>query len=605
MATRGRTIGCTTLLIVAVVAAVIGPLGGSGFGGTGAAVLDFSQCASGTGVDSGCPEGWINGILHASNSHYREGQVVPQRLILRLPGGSPAAGRTIALQYQTRKGDVHAYDSLATWNLTQDAAGRCDGLADADCPGGDASRFPIPDDPTEVPPAALTGAMTASHMIPAGAGRQMTMFGGTITDVSVPSHANAAGSGADDATVVVTYEVADTAAPRTVELLFGAHLAAALGAQGWGNALGASSISGGPYHARVVAVDGEAVGARDNQIMGATVGHPSIATTPVPSAGIVGTVVHDTASVSGGIAPSGTVTFALYPPDDPGCSAAPVFTSAVPLVAGSASSAEYVTTTAGIYRWIATYSGDAANASAAGGCDEEPVFITKAVPTMGTVPDPVLAVVGELIRDTATLDGGFSPAGEITFLLYSPADPTCQGEPVFTSTGSIADGRAVSGSYVVTEPGTYHWVATYAGDDVNEAAAGACADEPVSVAAADTSTGSDGGGDTTDGGGDDGASTDTGSGNAETDGADSQAEAGSADADANDGSGTSAQASDDADALAESKVLGRMMVAGDTAGTLPRTGSDALGLAVSGLGLVGIGAIMLASVRRRRHAGQH
>src|SRR3990172_2575369 len=54
---------------------------------TEAAVPVFDQCANGQppSVATDCPEGWINGILPSSNSHYAEDESVPQRLVLELP----------------------------------------------------------------------------------------------------------------------------------------------------------------------------------------------------------------------------------------------------------------------------------------------------------------------------------------------------------------------------------------------------------------------------------------------------------------------------------------------------------------------------------------
>jgi hypothetical protein len=84
-----------------------------------------------------------------------------------------------------------------------------------------------------------------------------------------------------------------------------------------------------------------------------------------------GGLVHDTATLSGGVAPTGTITFQLFGPNDATCTAAPAFTSAV-TVAGNGSyvSADFTPSVAGTYRWIATYSGDAANAASATACND-------------------------------------------------------------------------------------------------------------------------------------------------------------------------------------------------------------------------------------------
>ena len=148
-------VGTLKLLAVALVAttALLAIAAVSGAApGTDASVTTFDQCANGgpPSTSTGCPENWINGILNANNSHYAEDEVTPQRVILELPKNSPATGRTVEISFLTRKGGVHAYDSLATWNYTQTTADRCANLNAADCVGGSASTLAVPSDPTVV-----------------------------------------------------------------------------------------------------------------------------------------------------------------------------------------------------------------------------------------------------------------------------------------------------------------------------------------------------------------------------------------------------------------------------------------------------------------------
>ncbi|TML44723.1 MAG: hypothetical protein E6G19_07470, partial [Actinobacteria bacterium] len=241
---------------------------------TDAGVNNYQQCANdkpGSATDpTDCvPQGWINGILNANNSQYTEDQVTPQRLGLDVPSGGPTTGRTIILKYLARKGQGgagnHAYDSLATWNFTETSADRCQDLAAADCPGGSASTFQIPVDNTVVADSNGAGDSTANHELPA-TDRFMTLYGGTITDVSAPIHDNASGSGDDFAQITVTYSVPSTATDTKVQLLFGGHLAASVGPRGWGNNVGSSFINGGPYHIKLIQLDSSSVGNRDNQI---------------------------------------------------------------------------------------------------------------------------------------------------------------------------------------------------------------------------------------------------------------------------------------------------------------------------------------------------
>ena len=88
-------------------------------------------------------------------------------------------------------------------------------------------------------------------------------------------------------------------------------------------------------------------------------------TTSASAAVALGGAVRDTAHVSGGAALTGTITFRLYGRGDPDCSEDPIFTSTVQ-VAGNDDyvSEPYIPTGAGVYRWVATYSGDERNQGA-------------------------------------------------------------------------------------------------------------------------------------------------------------------------------------------------------------------------------------------------
>lgn len=88
--------------------------------------------------------------------------------------------------------------------------------------------------------------------------------------------------------------------------------------------------------------------------------------------------------------------------------------------------------------------------------------------------------VGGTISDSATLSGGLSPSGDVTFQLFGPADPNCEG-PFTSTTGTVEARTASSGDVTVTAEGTYDWVATYNGDDNNGSAVSGCGSETVIV----------------------------------------------------------------------------------------------------------------------------
>ncbi len=195
---------------------------------------------------------------------------------------------------------------------------------------------------------------------------------------------------------------------------------------------------------------------------------PSISTTASPEVTIGGTI-SDQANVTGGDSPTGTVTFSAYGPDDDECASLPAFTATVNLDAdGQVLSGNFVPTRAGTYRWVASYSGDANNGPATTSCndDNESVMVDRAIPTLETTASNSVSSGGS-VSDTATITGGDNPTGTITFELFSPSAPTCNGEPLATSTVPVNDGGATSGPFAAAEPGIYNFEASYSGDANN------------------------------------------------------------------------------------------------------------------------------------------
>jgi len=169
------------------------------------------------------------------------------------------------------------------------------------------------------------------------------------------------------------------------------------------------------------------------------------------------------------------ITFRLYDPADSTCTGHPVFISTVRVNGnGAYTSASFTPTAAGAYRWVASYSGDAHNHPADTGCGDtaenavvRPPNITPETPAFSTTasqpPD-----LGTPLYDTAHLAGGLDPGGAITFELFGPDDQTCSRAPVFTTTLAVTgNGDYRSATFVVPQPGTYRWVASYSGDAMN------------------------------------------------------------------------------------------------------------------------------------------
>jgi hypothetical protein len=204
---------------------------------------------------------------------------------------------------------------------------------------------------------------------------------------------------------------------------------------------------------------------------------PAIATDPsgsVPAGGNIS----DSATVSGGFGPTGTVTFTLFAPGDTGC-ATPIATRTATLSGGTAGSGNIASGGVGTYRWVATYNGDANNNAVTSPCGSEQVVVTKATPAIATTPSGTVPAGGN-VSDTATVSGGFGPTGTVTFTLFAPGDTGC-ATPIATRTGTLSGGTAASGSVQIGAAGIYRWVASYSGDANNNAVTSPCGSEQVTV----------------------------------------------------------------------------------------------------------------------------
>jgi hypothetical protein len=207
-------------------------------------------------------------------------------------------------------------------------------------------------------------------------------------------------------------------------------------------------------------------------------GNPGISTEQ-SAGGAIGTVIHDTANVTGGHSPTGNVTFNLYAPGDTGCLSTVVFTDTQNL---GVVSGNYTTAAVGTYHWKATYNGDPNNLTATSACDAEPVTTIKAQPSIGTTPSA--GTVGTVINDTATVSGGYSPTGTVTFNLYAPGDTTCVSAIQTFANVTLSGLTATSGNYTTAAVvGTYRWTATYNGNANNLTATSGCQDEQVTTTA--------------------------------------------------------------------------------------------------------------------------
>ena len=112
--------------------------------------------------------------------------------------------------------------------------------------------------------------------------------------------------------------------------------------------------------------------------------------------------ISDQAVLSGGNAPTGTITFSLYPAGST-CTAA-LYTSTPVKVSGNGtySSPVLTETKVGTFQWVASYSGDANNKAVSDGCGQkaEQVTTTKVGPLCTSFHVPLLGRFGQTIYKT-------------------------------------------------------------------------------------------------------------------------------------------------------------------------------------------------------------
>jgi hypothetical protein len=198
----------------------------------GQASLNVNQWEDiGHGSTPTTPE-WTNGDLHPTNSDYAEGNSVPFRM--DMTGLSTAKTYSITIDYESLKGVDHAYDYLTAYN--------------ASLPGG---ASPLPSNwPLDGTGAGSFTDHPVTFSQPVGPDGQFDIWGGTIIGVVEDGVSN---GGNDQLTeLTVTFTADDSEAV----VAWGGHLAVTGTDPTTGlpdpTYLGASNISGGPFHMYVV-----------------------------------------------------------------------------------------------------------------------------------------------------------------------------------------------------------------------------------------------------------------------------------------------------------------------------------------------------------------
>jgi uncharacterized repeat protein (TIGR01451 family) len=447
----GRVLAATAFLIAIVMAA-------PALARAANEAANIDQCRNGTFSDpvQCIDNAWQNGNLGPENSHYREGDSVPFRAILTNLDASAGNTHTLVIQYDTLQNGKHAYDYLTSFNATETTANPIH-----DVPGASAGNcFPIPVDMT------IMFANPGSSQEPGC----IQIYNGTITSV-VYGSADATGQ----RSVIVNFTVTSP----TAVIAWGGHIATQID---WGAGNSAGAISGSPYHMRLLELDDVGLGNQDRSLKASVVAPiPAVFTTQAQFGQITkGQTITDTATLSGPNGPvTGTVKFFVCGPanSNPDCtSGGTAVGGAVTIAAGHATSDAFMPPSVGHYCFRAEYTPDQfAPYSPSNHTDTTlecfTVNATTALNTNAGGPYVLGANGTVALSDSATLSGATATAtGTITFHLFLGSDCS-PGKEVAGSPVSFSpvNGNGVynSPSIVVSAPGTYHWIASYNGDNNN------------------------------------------------------------------------------------------------------------------------------------------
>ncbi|MEA2715954.1 MAG: hypothetical protein QOI99_271 [Actinomycetota bacterium] len=172
---------------------------------------------------------------------------------------------------------------------------------------------------------------------------------------------------------------------------------------------------------------------------------PTLTTTAsasVPAGG----QIHDTATLAGGVAPTGTIGFQLFGPDDTTC-ATPVGTIPSVTVAGNGQyqSADVTASTPGTYRFVATYSGDVAHNAVVTACNDpgESVVVTSTSAST-TTTNPSTTTTAPTTSTTVGSTSTTAPNSSTTVASTSTTAPNSSTTVASTSTTAPTGGTSTT-----------------------------------------------------------------------------------------------------------------------------------------------------------------
>ena len=187
---------------------------------------------------------WVNGNLGSSKAKYFEGDSIPYRLAFT--NLDTTAVHHVTMQWDTLKGGKHALDYITTFNRSvkhvapnvvpgETDIDTCAGVSGSACNNANWVAVAIPIN-ADAPAAQIPG--------------EFRLFGGgTVTDFTTSGYTIDALNSDHPTSITVNFK---TTVANPV-LVWGGHIATRLD---WGSGNSAISISGSPYHTRLLDLDG-------------------------------------------------------------------------------------------------------------------------------------------------------------------------------------------------------------------------------------------------------------------------------------------------------------------------------------------------------------
>jgi hypothetical protein len=191
-----------------------------------------------------------------------------------------------------------------------------------------------------------------------------------------------------------------------------------------------------------------------------------------------------TATLSGGLSPTGSASFRVFGPQPlppASCTSGGTVVGTAPVSGNGVyhPPTSFTPTAAGNYWWYASYGGDTSDLAKGSPCGPSMAeTIVEPAPSIA-LSAPATGFIGVAVGPSATVAGGASLAGPLSFRVFGPqgkAPASC------ASGGRVLRSAAIAGDGVYHPPtgftprkvGDYWWYASYGGDTSNLAAASTC-----------------------------------------------------------------------------------------------------------------------------------